>query len=261
MNILVTINKKYLPYLISMLRSLIHFNNDKINLYVISQDVKLIDFTNYQKYLNDININIIKFNDSLLQEAPTSKRYPKTIYYRLFAFKVLPTNVDRILYLDPDIIINGNLSNLYNMDLTNIAFIGSTTIKEPLRKFNELKNKAPKGAPYINTGVLLMNITFLRQITNEDAIYNYIRDRHFYFTLPDQDIISALYGNYIKLIPSTIYNLSDRGIKFNNLYNVEQIDLEWVKQNTKIIHYYGRNKPWYKNYHGILQGFYNNFKV
>ena len=42
MNILVTINKKYLPYLISMLRSLIHFNNDKINLYVISQDVKFI---------------------------------------------------------------------------------------------------------------------------------------------------------------------------------------------------------------------------
>ena len=59
------------------------------------------------------NINIIKqFADSFLQNAPISKRYPKTIYYRTFAAKLLPQNIDKILYLDPDIIINGDLKKL-----------------------------------------------------------------------------------------------------------------------------------------------------
>lgn len=261
MNILVTINHAYFPYLISMLRSLIYFNKVNINLFVISNDIKISDFDIYINYLKNININIIKFDNSLLALAPTSKRYPKTIYYRLFAFKVLPLYIKRILYLDPDIIINGDLSSFYNMDLSNIAFIGATNIKEPLRKFNEIKNKAPKGAPYVNTGVLLMNLSYLRANTNEQAIYDYIAERHLFFTLPDQDIISALYGNHIKLVPAEIYNLSDRGIKFHNLYNNLKIDLAWVKENTKIIHYYGKNKPWHQNYRGILQGFYERFKV
>ena len=261
MNILVTINKNYLKYLISMLRSLIYFNNVDINLYIISKDVTQDILTNYQEFVNKINITILNFDDSILKDAPTTKRYPKTIYYRLFAYCVLPKSIDRILYLDPDIIINGDLSDLYNMNFDGAALIGSTTIKEPLRKFNELKNKAPKGAPYLNTGVLLMNLNYLRHLTNKKEIYEYIEERKKFFTLPDQDIISALYGKHIKLVPAEIYNLSDRGIKFHNLYNKDKINLDFVKQNTKIIHYYGKNKPWNKNYKGILQDFYNNFKI
>ena len=162
MNILVTINNKYVPYLISMLRSLIYYNhNQDINLFIISQDVTEDILAKYQTFVNGIKIKIIKFDDSLLIDAPTSKRYPKTIYYRLFAYKVLPANLERILYLDPDIIINGDLTDLYNMDFAGNALIGATTIKELLRKFNEIKNKAPKGAPYLNTGVLLMNLDYL----------------------------------------------------------------------------------------------------
>lgn len=263
MNILATINNKYVPYLISMLRSLIYYNhNQDINLFIISQDVTEDILAKYQTFVNGIKIKIIIFDDSLLIDAPTSKRYPKTIYYRLFAYKVLPANLERILYLDPDIIINGDLTDLYNMDFAGNALIGATTIKEPLRKFNEIKNKAPKGAPYLNTGVLLMNLDYLRANTNDELIYNYIADRHRYFTLPDQDIISALYGEHIKLVPADIYNLSDRGIKFHNLYNEKnKIDFTWVLNNTKIIHFYGRNKPWLDDYHGILKPFYDKFKI
>ncbi len=261
MNILVTINTHYIPYLMSMLKSLLYFNKTIINLYIISKDVTKEILTKYYDIVNKINIEIIDFDDNLLFLAPTSKRYPKTVYYRLFAFKVLPSNIDRILYLDSDIIINGSLKQFYNMDMTNIALIGSTTIKEPLRKFNEIKNNALKGSPYINTGVLLMNLDYLRNNTNEEEIYDYITKKHKFFTLPDQDIVSALYGDKTILVPNEIYNLSDRGLKFYNFYHIEKIDLNWIKENTLIIHYYGKNKPWHKNYKGILKCFYDKFKV
>jgi lipopolysaccharide biosynthesis glycosyltransferase len=53
------------------------------------------------------------------------------------------------------------------------------------------------------------------------------------------------------------YNLSDRAY---GLYNAslqnEKIDLDWVRQNTSIIHYCGKNKPWKPGYVGPLGVFY-----
>ena len=39
--------------------------------------------------------------------------------------------------------------------------------------------------------------------------------------------------------------------------NLSKIDLDWVRDNVVIIHYYGKNKPWKDNYKGILNCFYN----
>ena len=39
----------------------------------------------------------------------------------------------------------------------------------------------------------------------------------------------------------------------------ERFDLEWVRRNTVVVHYYGRNKPWKENYLGVLGVFYQHF--
>lgn len=262
MNILLTLNTNYLKQMIILMKSLIDHNDDKINCYIISNDLNyndLIPFTDH--FQQRVFFSIIRIDDSFLKDAPTSKRYPKAIYYRIFASHFLPNHLDRVLYLDPDIIINGNLKELYEMKFGENYFIGSTTIKKFLTKFNEIKNNAPKGAPYLNTGVLLMNLELLRKEQSIPEVLEYIKKRHFLFTLPDQDIISGLYGDRIILVEAIIYNLSDRGIKFHNFYNKNQIDFNWVKQNTKIIHYYGKNKPWNSDYKGILNYFYNKYKI
>lgn len=262
MNILLTLNNKYLPQMTSLIRSIEANNDCDLNIYIISNDLTSKSIEPFAKYFSKrTSIAIIPIKDDFLKLAPTSKRYPKAIYYRIFASKFLPDSLDRILYLDPDIIVNGDITSLYNIDLGNNLFAGATTIKKFLTKFNEIKNSAPKGAPYLNTGVLLMNLKLLRIEQNIDEVIEYIERKHLVFTLPDQDIISGLYGDRILLIDSKIYNLSDRGIRFYNLYNKENIDYDWVKENTKIIHFYGRNKPWNDNYHGILKSFYDKYKI
>lgn len=75
--------------------------------------------------------------------------------------------------------------------------------------------------------------------------------------LPDQDILTALYGNHVKLLDSLRYNLSDRVLAFHNadLQN-ERLDAAWVRENSVILHYCGRAKPWKENYRGSLGVFY-----
>ena len=80
--------------------------------------------------------------------------------------------------------------------------------------------------------------------------------------MPDQDIISALYGERVGLLDTLRYNLSDRIIWLNNSKpgNV-RIDLDWVRENAVIIHYFGKAKPWKAHYIGILDVFYHENKA
>lgn len=260
MNLLFTLNKKYITQLIIVLKSIFKTHpTDEFNIYIISKDLDEADILKIKKSFEDkpLNINLITFEDKLLIGSPTSKRYPLEIYYRLFSAKVLPDNIERILYLDPDIVVINRLDELYNLDFEGNYFIGATHVRSFLRKFNELRVKAPKNAPYINTGVLIINIKRLREEQSVEEVYQYIRKHKNKFTLPDQDILCGLYGDKVKLVNQFKYNLSDRMIMLNNLRFREKINLAWVKKNTVIIHYCGRNKPWKEKYHGILDCFYH----
>jgi lipopolysaccharide biosynthesis glycosyltransferase len=77
------------------------------------------------------------------------------------------------------------------------------------------------------------------------------------FILPDQDILTALYGDKIKLVDTMRYNLSDR---IFGLYNADpkskKINVDWVRKNSAIIHYCGKNKPWKDNYAGPMGVFF-----
>lgn len=263
-NILVTLNKAYLPYLISMIRSLNDSNPYEFDIYVFSNDISLFDINKYNKFLSNNNkYYIINIPKEKLNHAPITYRYPQEMYYRILASKYLPQKIDKILYLDPDIIIKGDILDLYNIDLTDKFFAGASNIQKILKRFNQIKNGASRKSEYINTGVLLMNLKELRLHQNEEEIYEYIEKRKHLLTLPDQDIINALYGEKIIVINRYIYNLSDRAITQHNLtkLNEEPIDLKWVDKNTKIIHYLGKNKPWKEDYHGILKVYYDKYDV
>lgn len=260
MNLLVTLNKNYLPYLIILLKSILKTNpNKEFTIFIISKEIDNQDVATVEEALKTplMKFELLHFDESLLIGAPTSSRYPLEIYYRIFAAKVLPSTVSRILYLDPDIVVINQLDSLYNLDFEGNYFIGATHIRKVLRKFNQIRVRAHKSAPYINTGVMVMNIELLRNEQVVDEVYEYINKYKRYFTLPDQDIIFGLYGHKIKLVDYLKYNLSDRMLSLYNLRTSEKLDLAWVKKHSVVIHYCGRNKPWRPKYRGILNVFYD----
>lgn len=262
MNILVAVNKQYIDQLIKLLKSIEKTHkNQAIDIYVMNNTFEENEYSKILNlFINNKNIKIIfiKIDNEELTNLPVfQKRYPVEIYFRLFATKYLPKNLSRILYLDVDTIVINSLNELYNMDFENNLFIGASHIKEKLHKINVTRFGVKENYVYVNTGVLMMNLEKLRKISVEDEVLTFIKKNKNKLMLPDQDIIFALYGNKIKTVDSLIYNLGDREIKIHNLYNEKKIDLNWVKENAVIIHYYGRNKPWNKTYTGILNYFYN----
>lgn len=260
MNILVTLDRGYLSPLKVMLTSLLDTNpGTDIHLYILHSSLTEADLAE-NSGLEDsgrFQVTGILVEDSRLDDAPTTDRYPKEMYYRIFAAKYLPENLDRILYLDPDLIVNLPLEELYATDLGNNLFAAATHVQETFRKLNELRLDMEDGGIYINSGVMLLNLPFLRKEQDFEEVFAYIEAHKKHLFLPDQDILSGLYaGRTLELDPFR-YNMTEKLFALR-IKSDAWLNLDWVRKNSAIIHYCGRNKPWKPNYRGKLNLFYDH---
>ncbi|MEG2054670.1 MAG: YegS/Rv2252/BmrU family lipid kinase, partial [Oscillospiraceae bacterium] len=133
-------------------------------------------------------------------------------------------------------------------------------VSEPVRKFNEPRLSMPEKSTYINSGVMLMNLSLLRETQNVTEVLDYIDKYRKVLFLPDQDIMSSIYGGKILEIDSHIYNMTDREFLLSQInYKTDGLTLNWVKENSVIVHDCGKNKPWLRRYRGNLGVFYKKF--
>ena len=194
--------------------------------------------------------------------APTTDRYPREMYYRIFAAQVLPPELDRVLYLDPDVLAINPVEKLYATPMGDALFAACSHVHASLRKLNELRLGMKKDAPYINSGVMLLNLSRLRREQRPETVQEWLAEHKSLF-LPDQDVISTLYGDRILLLDALQYNLGEKFYLSCRLrprsVGEGRPDLAWVRQNTVLIHYCGRNKPWKPRYIGELGVFYDEF--
>ena len=164
-----------------MVRSFAENNEGEHPVYVATKEITQEDIEAYRAYIPErVKIVPVAFCENILKNAPTVKKWPKEIYYRLFAAQYLPTDVERILYLDSDIVVKGSLSALYETRFDGSFFVATTNIHNPLFKWLILlKNGAKRGSVYANTGVLLMNLKGLRAEQDVERVLKYIRRRKY----------------------------------------------------------------------------------
>lgn len=268
MNILVSLDSNYIKQVKVMLTSLqIENHNEEFYIYVLNSNLTNGDIENIKKCadVNRTKIFDVKVPYDMFSNVPITDRYPREMYFRIFAAKLLPDNLDRILYLDPDLVVINSLNEFYNMDLKDMYYAGATHIGKlgkPITKLNEVRLNMPPECEYINSGVLLMNLEALRREQNEEEVSEYIKKNSTRLYLPDQDVINGLYGDKIICVNEKKYNFGERDFIKNKYLSIngEKIDMKWVVNNACIIHYYGRNKPWKEDYIGDLDVFYHIYE-
>jgi lipopolysaccharide biosynthesis glycosyltransferase len=259
MNLLFAINRDFTDLFLNCMHSIVlNGGEEQYSAYILHSDLNQALMDTIQDAVGDcVSCHFITVNPRMFENFPKSKRYPIQIYYRIAAPLLLPKELDRILYLDVDTVVINPLKQLYEMDFEGSYYIACTHTKEFLTKVNQTRLGIKKDVPYINTGVMMLNLPALRENLNLQDIQSYAYEKMHTFILPDQDIITALYGEKVKLVDTMQYNLSDRILAFYNANpQNKKRDVQWVRQNSTIIHYCGKNKPWKDNYAGILGTFY-----
>lgn len=262
-NVLVTLDRNYLKVLRTMLYSLSQSDSTGIfTVYVAHNSLTEDDFAALQAILPRTELIDVPLSEEMFQDAPISDRYPKEMYYRLFAAQYLPQELDRILYLDPDLVVINSLRSLYEIDFGDNLFAAASHIESrTFKNFNRRRLHLSEQARYINSGVMMMNLSLLRTQQDPQQIYQFIEEHKNTLLLPDQDVVNALYADRTIFLDPLIYNLGEKYLRLKNLHlpKEEKLGIDWVRQHTAIIHYYGRNKPWKEGYHGKLGVFYDFF--
>lgn len=235
---------------------------DKYSVYVI-QSPKLKQSDKVKSFCEKLGMQYhpVVIDDDQFDNAPTTDRYPKTIYYRLLAYKYLPKNIKRILYLDVDILVINDMAPLYKMDLKDYWYAAAShTSLSMTDEFNKFRLGNYETESYYNSGIMLMDMEKIRENVKEADIFEYIEKLGAAMFLPDQDILNGLYGHHIMKIPDELYNYDAR---MNPLYYAKsngEWDIDWVIDHTVILHFCGRDKPWKQDYKERYSGLYKHYQ-
>ncbi|RLL42699.1 glycosyltransferase family 8 protein [Oceanobacillus piezotolerans] len=261
MNILVTLNSNYIKPLQVMLKSLFLNNPEqKFCIYVMHSSLQEheLEMLSFFAEKNNHKLQIITVKGEHFADAPVLKHYSIEMYYRLLAFKYLPIDLDRILYLDPDILVINDIRELYNLELNGYLYAAAYHDRASVKELNKLRLKQYDIEAYYNSGVLLMNLEEQRTRIKEDEIYKFVEENRKKLILPDQDVINGLYSKEIKDIDELIYNFDARFYQYYKLVN--KVDMDFIMKQTAIIHFCGKRKPWQGNYIGKFHSLYKHYE-
>ena len=233
-NIAVICSKGYLQYANVLFKSILQ-NNNSASFYIISTDEISEQDMVIMNWIDPANLHLIKYDSNII-DGYFDPRWPKSITAELILPSLLPTEVDRVLYLEVDTIVNKPLDDLYSLDMTGkymaACFVESYTV-------NLLQHQNMYAG--INAGVVLFN---LKQMREDGIDVNTYKDGIQYLTCPYQQeiVLDRFHSSKTIFLPSFMYNCS---------YILKQIisNANIMEPEPIIIHYSGYHrivtKPWH----------------
>lgn len=264
-NIVLATDKNYAQHaavaITSILCNTAHPSN--IHFYIIDDN---IDDDNKNKLQYTVrkfnsNINFVNISENSLNQVFVSGSITRAAYFRLTIPNILPKSVNKVIYLDCDLIVLGDIINLWNLDMCQkpIAATADFGILSSNNKCHEKKVNLnwKKEYSYFNSGVLLINVMLWRKNNYANKLIELVQTHK--FRHHDQDALNYLFMNnwtpiplYWNVIPP-VFNMNLSIIKNKKMRQNALNALNHIS----IIHYAGGYKPWeYQIYEGFNEKYY-----
>ncbi len=162
-------------------------------------------------------------------------------YYRLLLPTLLDESIERILYLDCDVIVLKDISELFNVNLDDF---GVAAVKDSCPYSNSHRMLIGLGvdSSYFCAGVLLINMKYWREHNSSEVMFDFIDKHSKELFFEDQDVLNYAFRNHWFQLsnkygksPLTIAVMDD---------NQKSYDYTDYLFDTSIIHYATHEKPW-----------------
>lgn len=241
-NILISVNRNYLDKAKTMLHSFRRNHSEDITVYLINRSLRGTEINKFRKYLKKhlrMDFMLIDTSITAFDQMPLNKsRFSIEIYYRVIAQFLLPQTVERILWLDADIVFCGNISEFYHQDFAESLLAACPDVNCEDKEIIKIKENLGLSNEhiYFNSGVLLLNIEALKKTTTLDEIIQSAQSIAQYLVYPDQDLLNYFYTGRVKYCNQNQYNCQ--------VTSVVSLTEEQIN-NIAILHYAGFHKPWF----------------
>ena len=254
-------NDYFVPYMGTMLQSIIENSSTEKNydIFILTQDITVDNRKCLLEMIGEKSNFCIRFiNPAYLIEGYEffmRGHFSLETYYRLVLPELLP-DYDKILYLDSDMVVNADVAELYNTDVTGYLLAACRDADtaglyngfEPKKKeYTDKVLKLKNPYEYFQAGVLVMNLEQFRKQYKMNEILEFAASEE--WQLLDQDILNKLCEDKVKYVDMAWNVMVDYGkIRINQIIRLAP---QWLnklymeaRKEPKIIHYAGPEKPW-----------------
>ena len=217
--------------------------DDLLTFYILQDGLNEEDRETVRK-LNSLKPCKFEFITPDLTKLPKGKflKYiSQASLLRLQLPELLP-ELERIIYLDCDVIVMSSLKELWNTQTGDAVGAGAADYNSDLEEHQ--KSICCDGFTYINSGVFLFNLDLARKNNTVAAFFETAAELKERATLLDQDIINAALKGKIHILPLK-WNLATG--YFKRRYDVQYYSDEEIIEAVKspgILHFSGKKKPW-----------------
>lgn len=248
MNIMISINREYMKYACVMLMSLKQHHKDVLlSVYILHSELTGEDFQKMDEIIGSEGIELIPvfIPKGTVKEFQIGN-WPEEAAYRLLATDLFQGSVERILHLDVDTLIMGDISEFYNTPFEEHYLAAC----EDFLTFDEKRQKCrgfgrDESVRLFNSGVILFNIPKLSADGFCYAVFADILRKYpnIKIEYPDQDILNLLFCDKTKYMDRMKYNYAPFFYKISDSEHFYD-SREALAANCRIIHMYGGSKPW-----------------
>lgn len=232
-NLVLAADDNYARYLGVALVSIIDNHHDPRPLFFHILDNGITDQNKeYLKVIGESKGAKLKFyeiSENLLAACPEVGHLTKTSYARLLIPELLPADITKVIYLDVDIVVLGDIAELYNQDIKghSLGAVTDVMAKEILRIYFY-----PGLSGYFNAGVLLIDPGAWRQRNIKERAWEFIAKHQPDLIRSDQDVLNCLFKDDWQPIADR-FNVDLKRQSFRAMPPSE----------TVVLHYSDRLKP------------------
>ncbi len=251
-DVAINVDDNYIQHCMAMLCSL-YVNNSghTITLHVLTKSLteetkKLIkDLTS--KY--DNKCFFYEVDESPLEGVQFRSERPlsKAAYYRLLLGSVLPQELDKVFYLDCDIIVLRDVSEIFQLELDDYALAASLD-NCPYTSQHRLQLSMEVGEKTFCSGVMLVNLKYWRENNCEPRLLEYAKRHRKEVHLHDQDVLNYLFKKQWFLLPPK-WNRVPYAHICSPYSGYKYFDYREYREAPMLLHYASvGKKPWYDIY-------------
>lgn len=168
----------------------------------------------------------------------------KAAYYRLLLASILDESVLKVLYLDCDMVVAGDVSPLFRLELNGYALAAVRDCKTiPLSETHRFQLDFSYEDDYFNSGLMMVNLDFWRKERVEPLLLEYAKRERIVF-FHDQDALNYVFkGKWFRISPK--WNRMNMVVMDFSVFQTKKDKREYV-EDVRIIHYatLGDLKPW-----------------
>ncbi len=181
---------------------------DTIHIYIINNNIsdinknRLLDTAKqYHRELSFVDkVDLEKLANTNIYVG----RWNIGTFFRLYLASILPESVERVIYVDCDMIIRGSLREVYEMDLGDCLVAGVDDCRSDLYR---IEIGCAPGTVYVNNGFLVIDLKKWREENVEEQFTAFISERKGDLTYMDQAPLNGVLGKQNKIYElKPIYN-------------------------------------------------------